>query len=514
MNGAQALLRTLINGEIDTCFMNPGTSEMHFVSALDDVPEMRSVLCLFEGVATGAADGYARMAGKPAATLLHLGPGLGNGIANLHNARRAQTPLVNIVGEHATHHRQYDAPLHSDIESLARPVSGWYRSSESAREVAQDAADAILAARTPPGQVATLVLPANTAWEASPGPLPVTAPPPPQAPDPARIEEARRLLTNGKPTVILLGNQAMSVAGQTAASRIGLATGARVIGGRTISRVRRGAGLPVVDRLPYPVDRAVAMLAGTEQILLAASEKPVAFFAYPGKPSITAPADARFFTLAHDYEDVTAALQSLADALDAPRSIPNLAPAHRPDLPTGPLTLEALWAAVAGLMPEEAIVTDEAITAGWAALPMTAGAPPHDWLHLTGGSIGIGLPLATGAAVACPDRRVLAMQADGSAMYTLQALWTQAREGLKVTTVLLSNRAYAILQGELQNVGAARPTGKAAEMLHLANPEIGWCALAQSMGVPAARAESADDLVRHLRAGLESDGPMLIEAVI
>ncbi|UCG79840.1 MAG: hypothetical protein JSV60_07615, partial [Desulfobacterales bacterium] len=171
MNGAQSLSRTLVNGGVHTSFVNPGTTEIHLVKALADEAGMRTILCLFEGVCTGAADGYARMTDSPAATILHLGPGLANGIANLHNARRANSPVINIVGDHATYHRQYDAPLTSDIMSLARPVSGWLRTSTKAENLAEDGAAAIQASMEPPGQVATLIVPADCAWDRAKGPV-------------------------------------------------------------------------------------------------------------------------------------------------------------------------------------------------------------------------------------------------------------------------------------------------------------------------------------------------------
>jgi acetolactate synthase I/II/III large subunit len=511
MNGAQSLIRTLVNGGVDVCFMNPGTSEMHFVSALDSALEMRSVLGLYEGVVTGAADGYARMAGKPAATLLHLGPGLANGIANLHNARRAETPMINIVGEHATYHRQYNAPLTSDIEALAWTVSGWVLTTQRSTSVAADTAAAIAAARTPPGQIATLILAADTAWGPADG---IAAAPPPATASPVdagRIEGIARILHRGEPTAILLGGRAAGEEAMTFACRIGQTTGARVIGDRAVARIGRGAGRPIIERIPYPVDQAVRLLAGLKHLILVGTQQPVAFFAYPDKPSLLAPPDCQIHTLATPDEEILGALAALADEVDAVAEIPNRYRLDRPALPTGDLRAEKVWAAVSALMPEHAILSDESITAGRSAAAWTMGAPPHDWLHVTGGSIGQGMPVATGAAVACPDRKVLSMQADGSAMYTLQSLWTQAREGLNVVTVLFANHAYAILQGELRNVQAPAPGSKASEMLHLGNPNPDWVHLAQGMGVAAQRATSADEFVAQFQRALAAEGPYLIE---
>ena len=513
-NGAQALIRTLVNGGVDTCFMNPGTSEMHFVAALDSVPEMRPVLCLFEGVATGAADGYARMADRPAATLLHLGPGLGNGLANLHNARRAHSPLVNIVGDHATYHRPYDAPLTMEIESLAGTVSAWVGKAQDASQVATLAAQAIQAARTPPGQIATLVLPGDAAWNPAPGPVDPPEPPSPGPVDPRQVEAIAQALLGPDPAMLLLGHTALREGPLKLASRIARRTGAQLRAGWVAARVQRGAGRPVIERIPYPVDQAVALLAPIRHLVLVGSGPPVAFFAYPGKPSLLAPPECRIHTLAQADQDIPGALAALAEAVQAG---PELGPVHRlarPALPTGPLTREAVWTALTGLMPEGAIVSDESVTASRDAYALTQGAPPHDWLHVTGGAIGQGLPVATGAALACPDRPVFAMEADGSAMYTLQALWTQAREGLNVVTVLFANRAYRILQGELRRVGGDRPGPRAGAMMRLDQPPLDFVALAQGMGIPGARPATAEEFVAQLRQGIQEPGPRLIEVVL
>lgn len=513
MNGAESLVRTLVEGGVEVCFANPGTSEMHFVAALDRVEGIRCVLCLFEGVVTGAADGYARMTDKPAATLLHLGPGLGNGIANLHNAHRARSPMLNVVGEHATYHRQYDAPLTADIEMLARQYSHWLRTSESSTEVAQHGAEAIAATLTAPGRIATLVLPADTAWGEG-GPVTPVPPVPARAQvDDARIAEIAAVLMSGEPALILAGDKALRAAPLEDLSRIAQKTGARILAQTSNARMQRGAGRVIIERLPYPVDQAVETLKGLEHLILVGSTDPVGFFGYPGKPSRLAPPDCRIHTLALPAEDQAGALAALAAKLGADAD-PVLAAPSRPELPKGRLDPESIAAVLGALLPENAIVTDESVTTGRRFFTATAGAPAHDWLQLTGGAIGVGIPLATGAAIACPDRQVVALQADGSGMYTLQGLWTQAREGLKVLTCIWSNRSYAILNGELANVGALNPGPKALDMLSLRNPDLDWVALAAGMGVPGRRVESAEDFARAFEEGLGVDGPFLIEVVI
>jgi acetolactate synthase I/II/III large subunit len=519
MNGAHALLRTLTNGGVDTCFMNPGTSEMHFVAALDDEPGMRSVLALFEGVATGAADGYARMAERPAAVLLHLGPGLGNGIANLHNARRAASPLVNVVGDHATYHKRYDAPLESDIDALASNVSGWVRRSLKTSELAGDAAAAVAAAGGPPGQVATLILPADVSWSEGAEPVQPAPAGSSAAPDSSAVSSVAAALRSGQPVGFLLGGSACRAGALAVAGAIASVHGVKLISETFPARLQRGAGRVAPERLAYLAEMAVAQLDGLAHLVLVDAKSPVSFFAYPDKPSDLVPDGCRVHTLAASGSDVEAALQALASELGVDRrsaSSPLVPAAARPERPdAGPLTADSLGLTIGALLPENAVVCDESNTSGLFISGATAGCPPHDWLTLTGGSIGIGLPLATGAAVACPDRKVLALEADGSAMYTGQALWTMAREGLDVTSVVLSNRSYAILNMELQRVGVSAAAGpKARAMLDLHDPNLDFVALATAMGVPATRAETAEEFSDQLARALAEPGPNLVEAVI
>ncbi|HTZ08377.1 MAG TPA: acetolactate synthase large subunit [Acidimicrobiales bacterium] len=516
MNGAQALIRTLVGCGVDTCFANPGTSEMHFVAALDDVPEMRAVLGLFEGVVTGAADGYGRMAPGPAATLLHLGPGLGNGIANLHNARRARTPVVSIVGDHAVGHLPLDPPLASDIESLARPVSAWFRTSASPAALPGDAVEAVQGALGPPGGVATLVLPADVSWGEGAAPAAAALGRTLRPVGEDLVTAAAKALRSGEPTVVLVGGDAVRRPGLDAAARVAAATGARLLCETFPARLERGAGIPAVERLGYLAEFTMAQLQGARHLVLAGATAPVSFFAYPGIPGDLVPGGCEVHRLAAPGDDAAAALDALAETLGAPPGPPAeaLPPAARPDRPTGGLDAQTMAAAVGALLPEGAVVSDEGNTAGIFVSGATAGAPPHDWLCLTGGAIGQGMPLATGAAVACPGRRVLSLEADGSAMYTLQALWTQAREGLDVTTVILDNGAYAILELELGRVGAEPPGPRARRMLSLRPPALDFVALAAGMGVPATRATTAEEFTDQLARSFATPGPALVHALL
>ena len=514
MNGAESLVRTLAGAGVDTCFSNPGTSEMHFVAALDSVPGIRPILVLFEGVASAAADGYGRMAEKPAITLLHLGPGLGNAFANLHNARRAATPLVNIVGDHATYHAQYDAPLASDVTGLARTVSGWVHSSMSAQSVAADGARAVQAAMAAPGQIATLILPADTAWLEAEGPAPAL---PRIAPSPVSSEAVDRVaaaLKSGKRTAILMRGAALQENGLRAAGRIAAATGARLMCNTFAPRLARGAGRVAVERIPYFAEQIVEYLQKIEQLILVGAKPPVSFFAYPGKPSWCVPEGCAIHYLSHPHEDGAGALEALAEALKAPAEPANVVSLAKPALPTGGFNQYSAGEVIGHFLPENAIISDEAATSGLGAMIATMSAAPHDHLSLTGGSIGQGVPLAVGAAVACPDRKVVCLQGDGGAMYTLQALWTMAREKLDVTTVIFANRSYAILNIELARVGAGNPGPRALSMLDLHNPQLDFVSLARGMGVEASRAETIEDFAAQFSSAMRGKGPRLIEAVI
>jgi acetolactate synthase-1/2/3 large subunit len=509
VNGAESLVHTLVTAGLTTCFANPGTSEMHFVAALDRVAGMRCVLGLFEGVVTGAADGYARMAQAPAATLLHCGPGLGNGIANLHNARRARSAVVNIVGDQASYHSHLDPPLASDAEGLARSVSAWTRTATSAATVAIDLAVAIQAARTPPGAVATLIAPADTCWDEGGVPAePLPVPARPRVPQ-HRIETIADVLRSGEPVTILLGDALLDTAVLANAHRIAAATGAKLMTHQFNARVERGRGRYPIERLPYALDASISKLAGTRHLVLAGAMPPAAPFAYPGRPGRLEPKDATRHVLARPEQDVAGALAALADTLGAPAAA--APPLAAPDgLGAGPISPEAVTRTLAMLIREGTVVVDESVSFGRAFFNGMAVSAPHDWLQITGGAIGSGLPMATGAAIAAPGRRVVSLQADGSALFTVQALWTQAREKLPVTTVLLSNRKYAILLGELANVGA-NPGRVALDMLDLGNPDIDWRELARGFGVEAARAESMAEFNDLFAVANRSDGPFLIE---
>ena len=513
MIGARALIETLVDSRVDVCFMNPGTSEMHFVHELDSVPKMRGVLALFEGVATGAADGYARIAGRPAAVLLHLGPGLGNGLANLHNARRAHTPVVAIVGAHATYHEHFDAPLQSDIEGVARNPSGWFRASAFARDVGRDAAAAVAASLQPPGQVVTLVLPGDVSWTDGAAPARPVTPLPVRPVDDEEVEDAAGVLASQEPVLLLLGGVGTLEPALRAASRICAATGAQMLGEVFPARLARGAGVPPLDRLAYLAESAVAQLQDFRHIFLAGARSPVSFFAYPGRPSELVPDGTSVHMLADGTDDVTRTLEALADRV-APGTSPRLADLAPPAAPTGTLDVTTLAVAVGATLPENAIVVDEAQTSGMGLAAVTANAPRHDWLTETGGAIGQGLPTAVGAAIAAPDRHVLCVQADGSSLYTHQALWTMAREQANVTTILINNGAYAILRMELQRVGAGSAGPAARRMLDLTDPPIDHASIARGFGVDAERVSTAEELVAALNRAYGEPGPHLIEAMI
>ncbi len=509
MNGAESLVRTLVAGGVDVCFANPGTSEMHFVAALDRVEGMRCVLGLFEGVVTGAADGYFRMKGTPASTLLHLGPGLANGLANLHNAKKANSGIVNIVGQHAVYHIGFNAPLTSDIEGLARPMSAWVRTSPDAKSVAGDGAAAIAAARS--SQIATLILPADTAWNEADGIAQVPAESQRSSYSSQAVDNAAKVLRGGAQTLLLLSGNALTEQGLALAAQISGKTGCKVMGQTYNPRMARGKGRFSIDRIPYVIEQALPILKDFKHIVLVEANDPVAFFAYPNKPSMLKPEGCEVHRMTSGGENSVAALEALAAALGArpsdakPQALVELAK------PTGALTHASIAQAIAMAIPENAIVVDESITTGRGFFPPTAAAAQHDWLQNMGGSIGFSTPVATGAAVACPDRKVICMVGDGSAMYTLQSLWTQAREGLNVTTIVFANRIYQILRGEFDGVGAGEPGKRAQDMLKLDRPTLDFVALAKGMGVPGRAVTTADELVAALAEAMPEKGPRLIE---
>ena len=515
MNGAEALIQTALNCGVDICFANPGTTEMPLVAALDAAPRMRAVLALFEGVVTGAADGYARMADRPALTLTHLGPGFANGIANLHNARRAHSPVVNIIGDHATWHLAADAPLTSNIESLAKPVSTWVRYASVPGAVAVDTANAIAEAMRPPGHTATLIIPSDCQWNEcgapeSPRPRIKTSP----APDDGIQAAAEVLRREGARSVLFMGGAALRERGLKAAGRIRALTGCRLMCETFPARVERGGAMPPVEKLPYFPEMALDAFAKSTSVILAGARAPVAFFGYPNTPSNLIPADRNVVTLATMEQDVALALEALAELIGAPKTAPARNIRDTPARPSGALDAASIGATIAALMPENAIVMDEAATTGLPFFGASLSAPPHTYLALTGGAIGQGLPCAIGAAIACPDRRVISFQADGSGMYTVQSLWTQAREGLNVTTLICSNRRYRILQVELARAGVSEPGPKARSLTSLGNPNLDWVALAKGMGVPGVRVETADSLTQELERALNEPGPKLIEMII
>lgn len=514
-NGAQALMKTLVNAGVEVCFSNPGTSEMHFVAALDDEPKMRAVLALFEGVATGAADGYARMADKPAAVLLHLGCGLGNGLANLHNARKGKVPVINIVGDHATYHVKYDAQLQSDIETVARNVSpGFVRTSQTTEELCLDAAEAINVARSLPNQVATLILPADVSWGEGGKACDVPAPVPAPVADDATVEKIASAIRSGKKTALLLGRHALREPALIAAAKIAENNGVTLLAETFPTRLERGAGRPAVERIAYFAELAGVQLADIKHLVVVDSKPPVSFFAYPGKKSYLTPESCTVHTLATESQNSVASLEKLAKVLGADKATAALQPAKRPDIPSGPLNAEKVCQAVGYLMPENTILIDEGITSSLMLPAMTAGAPKHDLITLTGGAIGQGLPNAVGAAIACPDRPVLALIGDGTAMYTIQSLWTMAREQLDVTSIIFNNASYSVLNIELERVGAESVGEKALSQLDLKGPVMNFSQLAQGMGVHGIRVHTAEEMIKALQYALSHPGPHLIEAVV
>lgn len=514
MNGAESLVATLVSGGVNVCFANPGTSEMHFLKALDN-PAMRSVLVLYEGIATGAADGYYRMKDSPACTLLHLGPGLANGLSNLHNARRASSAIVNIVGEHSTSHLKYDAPLTSDIEGIARPICHWVRRTDTVKSVGVDAASAIAASRSFPGIISTLILPGETSW--SDGGAAVTThaqPAPLKKPEPLLVDHIARILQSGEQTLLVLAGRALRTKTLELAGRIAAKTGCRLASQFFSARVERGAGRVPVERIPYFVDAAIPFLKGVKHIITVETGEPIAFFSYPGKPSKMKPDDCSVHPFVEEDEDSYAGLEMLAEAVGALKTTAKLQERTQQAVPTGKLDPKSIALTIAAALPENAILVDESLTTGRESFGLTAGAAPHDQIQNMGGSIGFSIPASVGCALACPDRRVICMVGDGSAMYTIQGLWTQAREGLNVTTLVFANRKYQILKTEYANMGVGSPGPRALSMMEIDKPVIDWVAMGKSMGCHTARVEDAEGFFKAMQDSFKTPGPSVIEVVL
>ncbi|MBC7924732.1 MAG: acetolactate synthase large subunit [Bryobacteraceae bacterium] len=515
MQGAEVLLRTLVASDVTVCFMNPGTSEMQFVAALDRVPGMRPILCLYEGVCSGAADGYARMLGKPASTLLHLGPGLANALSNFHNARKAGSPVVSIVGEHSTYHLNYDAPLTSDIHAFAATVSTHVFQPETALEIGESTVEAISASRIPPGHVAQLIVPADLSWSEAGDPDRIDCTLHRLPPDRKKVSEVAKLLQQGRKVSFVLGGTALLEKGLTASGALAALHKVRVFANRNSGRLESGRGRFQPQRIAYFPEPAEAMLGGTEHLVLVESAAPVSFFGYPESRSYLAPDDAEVHTLTTPAEDGASALAQLAaltGASPAPLVLP--APLELRTLTDAPLTADLMGQIVSAMLPEDAIVSDESISCSEPVFQHLLRAKNHTYLPVTGGSIGQGLPVALGAAVACPNRKVVALEADGSAMYTLQALWTMAREQLDVTTVIFNNRRYRILDVEMQRTGAKGFGPAAEDMIALERPDLDFVKLSQGLGVAAVRSTNAGQFAEAFADAMNRKGPYLIEAIL
>jgi acetolactate synthase-1/2/3 large subunit len=516
MTGAEILIKTAVEAGIEVCFTNPGTTEMPLVCAFDSIPGIRPFLGLFEGCCTGAADGYGRMADKPAMTLLHLGPGLGNGVANLHNAGKGRTPVLNVIGEHATWHRTVNAPLTMDIEALAEPVSGWQRTCSSTDNLAQDTADAIAAALE--GQVVSLIVPSDVQWSECADPQ-IHQPKTSSASiDQDAINRAAEVLHTEQKSALILGGRALRKQGLMAAARIKFATGCDLLSERSPARIERGVGIPPTEVIPYFPRQALELLSGYQVIVLACAGEPVTFFGWPGYPSRLLNDSQEIRQIKADNKSLPQALENLADALDAPGK--NAAPDAgfskiiRPEIPGGKLTANTAGIILAALQPEHSIIVNESITSGAAYLPLAVSAPPHTMMALPGGAIGYGMPCAVGAAIACPERPVINFQADGSAMYTLQALWMQARESLNITTLICANRSYNILKIEFARADIETPGPHARSLTDIGNPDIDWVQISRGMGVPAVAVDSCEELAKEFKKALQEPGPHLIEMLL
>ncbi len=513
MTGAEAIIGSLADCGVAACFANPGTSEMHLVTALDREPRIKSVLCLFEGVATGAADGYARMSGVPALTLLHLGPGYLNAGANIHNARRAYVPMVNLIGDHAVTHRAYDAPLASDIASLARPNSRWLKSVDRVEDAGRLAVEAFEASYGPPPGPVSLIMPADTAWTKGASRASAGLRAGLKIADDTLFEQAGRAVTKAKRPAILVNGTALHPGGVQMLRRLEM-QGVRVLTDTFMARHVRGGGLYDAPRLPYFAEMAVETMAGVDLLIIAGTKPPVAFFAYPNTPGAFTPKDARTITLGGPETDSLDAVTRLVDWLGAPVVSANIS-WSRPEPATGAtFNPHTIGQSLAALLPEDALISDDGVTSGLPIYQTMATGPRHEWLGHTGGAIGQGMPVAVGAAIARPDVKTVCLAGDGAGMYTVQALWTMARENLDIITIVFVNHAYRILKIELARTGAGNPGPAANGMLSLGQPEIDWVKLSEGLGVGAEAVSTCEQFNDALRRAVATRGPRLIACMI
>ncbi len=510
MNGAEALVASAISGGVEICFANPGTTELPLVQALDSVPGLRSILCLHENVATGAADGYGRMATNPAMCLLHLGQGLANGLTNLHNARRAFTPVVNVIGDHAAWHLAADPLLATDVESLAHTVSDYVKKSLGATTVALDLADAIEAAMNG-GRIATLIVPHDAQIDEAGDGISLRRVRAKKTYSSSRVVEAAKALKSGK-SALLLGGDALSEPGILLAGRIAAIGDADLLCDNFFARMERGGGLPSPTKLPYFPDQALELTRRYERVIVAGTRRPVAFFGYPGLPSYLT-TEEQTVILAGPQEDTLGALAALASEVNAPDFIGEVR-GTPPVMPKGALDAQSVSAVIASLQRENCIVMDEVLSVGVPYFDASKHSPRFSHLMLTGGAIGQGPSAATGAAIACPNRKVINFQSDGCGAYSIQAFWTQARENLDVVTIIGSNRSYHILEVELLRAGVAQTGPVTRSMLGLDNPFLNWVKIGEGFGVPAVAVDRAEALARELERALMDKGPRLIEAIM
>ncbi len=514
MNGAELIMKTAINAGIVVCFANFGTTEMPLALAFDTEPGIKAVLGLFEGICTGAADGFGRMMNKPAMTLLHLGPGFANGIANLHVARRARSPILNLIGEHTTQHISLDPPLAMDIKALAGTVSGWYKANQSPDELSQDIADAYSASLH--GQIATLSIPSDYQMEEIESAYVAV---PDFAFDPVnreRIEKAAYFMKSHKKVALILGGRALRLRGLQVATRLKAFSGCDLLTDYLPGYMDRGIGLPEITRIPYFPEPAMALLAHYEGVVIAGTREPVSFFGYKGIRENLLAEDQPRFLIDGFRQNPVEALEYLADLLNAAKDGDEqiVSELRRPSIAQGELTSEKACQTLAALQPEGAIIVDEGVSSAFPYYALSHGLPPHSMLTNSGGSIGYGMPCSIGAAIACPDRPVINLQADGSAMYTVQALWTQARQNLNITTLICANRCYNILKMELNRANIETIGPNISSLMDLENPHINWVKMAEAMGVPAVSVNTGEELSHEIKLALSESGPHLIETVI
>ena len=517
MNGAAAFFKSIVDNGIDTIFACPGTSEMQVVDEVG-YSNLRVVLCLFENSVTGMADGYARMLDKPALGMVHVTCGLTNALANMHNARIANSRMIIFGGGvHVAH--EVNEPVHSMLQRqpyVAQIAAQCVIEARSPDQLAAAATQALKASNDGAGKIVYVYGPNNAVWGESSfqGKLTSSAEQR-QRVSTATISSIADTLKAGKKTAFILDNLALREEGLEILGRIAEGAGGRLFREWLPSRIAMGAGRVRTETLPYGGAEGRELLSEFDQIVLVGAKIPVCPFSYENQPWVKIPENCNVHTLATADHDILAALEELATQLDLPEKASNRYNRKPGEPPTGPLSGNSIVQSLSILMPADSIVLDEAMLENVMFPLLMDGAAPFDFMAACpGGAIGAGPPVACGAAIACPNRKVILLEGDFSLMQGNTALWSMAQHNLDICVINYNNEGSASLSTELARVRQGEAQPKSIELLRIRKPTIDYAAMAESMGVPASRAETAEEFHLQLTKAMSTKGPHFIDANI